>query len=102
MNKIFTGLVAKKIDNKAAEIISAAEGEIVISKKLFALELAVALLGGLVLGMFLSPRKNVQWKIASNNNINSEPEEEDEDYYYDEDDGFENDVLGNKSKFIKL
>ena len=104
MNKIVTSIVTKKAADAAAEAAAKAaklaEGEVVISRKMFMLEIAVAALGGIVLGMFLSPRKTCTYKIASCNHINSEDDENDGDY--DEYDFDDDDDGKNKSKFIKL
>lgn len=103
MNKIVASLVTKKAADtarQAAEDITVfAEEQVVKTRKVYALELAVAVLGGLVLGMFLSPRKTVTYKIASNNNINSCDEDE-EDENYDED--FTEEDSKSRGKFIKL
>ena len=103
MNKLASTLIEKKVKDTAAGIIKAAEETVTVSRKVLTLEIAVALLGGIVLGMFLSPRKKVTYKIASNNRINAaddEEEEEEEDYAEDEDDEDEPD--GRPGKFIKL
>lgn len=102
MEKIAAALAEKKIKDTAAGIIKAAEETVTVSRKVLTLEIAVALLGGIVLGMFLSPRKKVTYKIASNNRINAadDEEEEEEDYAEDEDDEDEPD--GRPGKFIKL
>ncbi|MBO6301767.1 MAG: hypothetical protein J6N15_04965 [Ruminiclostridium sp.] len=105
MNKIVASLVTKKAADtarQAAEDITVfAEEQVVKTRKVYALELAVAVLGGLVLGMFLSPRKTVTYKIASNNNINSCDEDE-EDENYDEDEDFTEEDSKSRGKFIKL
>lgn len=108
MSRIVTAVTEKKIkeaasvlNRTASEVSKKAEEIITMNKKTLMLEIAVALLGGIVIGMFLSPRKKVTYKIASNNRINAdddkddededgneeEPETDDEEYYEDEDDG---------------
>ena len=131
MNKIVAAITEKKIKDTtaavsrtAAAVAKAAEESITMSRKMFGLEIAVALLGGIVIGMFLSPRKKVTYKIASNNRINADDDDEkeedesrsgndDEDgneYYDDDDDDDDDDAdddddddsSDNNSKFIKL
>ena len=110
MNKIITGIVTKKaantVNEAAEKLAELSKGEVVMSKKMFMLEIAVAALGGLVLGMFLSPRKTCTYKIASCNNINSDDDDEgccgDEDCCGDENCCGDEDDSKNKSKFIKL
>ncbi len=96
MNRVLNDVIGKK----ATELAKAAEEEIVISRKVLSLEIAVALLGGIILGMIISPRKKVSYKIASNNNINADDEydEEEDDVPEDETDGDE----PKNGKFIKL
>lgn len=88
MNKIVTSLVSKKAAEAAAEAVGnirqIAEEEVVMSRKMFALEITVAALGGIVLGMFLSPRKNVSYKIASENHDIGGGSDSDEDYGFDD------------------
>ena len=96
MNKIITGIMAKK----AEQIAKAADEEVTVSKKVLTLELAVAVLSGFVLGMLLSPRKTCTYKIASGNHINADDNDDDE---YDDDDEDEEDLRGGKTgRFIKL
>ncbi len=105
MNKITENLIARK----AAELSKAADEQITMSRRVYSLEIAVALLGGIVLGMIISPRKKVSYKIASNNRINDsgdvcdedEPGEEEEENCGEEDkiDCCKNSGNG---KFIKL
>lgn len=102
MNKLAASIAAKKIGEATNEIMKAAEEEITMSKKVYALEIAVALLGGIVIGMFLSPRKKVSYKIASNNNINSCDDEDAEYDEYDEEDDDEQDDRKKIGKLIKL
>ena len=99
MNKAVSGIINKKI----AAISKAAEEEVTVSKKLFSLELAVAFLGGIVIGMFLSPRRNSSYTIASNNQINSCEDEEDDEFEDDGDDDISTaDTKGKSNRFIKL
>ena len=105
MNKMAAAVIDRKVKETASAVAQAAEEMITISRKTFTLEIAVALLGGIVLGMFLSPRKKVTYKIASNNRINADKddEEEEEDDLSDEDeDSGEDEELQEKGKFIKL
>ncbi len=115
MKKIAVDLAAKKLGEKAADIRRAADEEIVISKKVQTLEILVALLGGIVLGMFLSPRKKVSYKIASENHdigggefsVNKpggtdDDDVDDDDFDDDDDDDFDTDDNGKNGKFIKL
>lgn len=108
MNKVVTSIVTRKATDAAKqaaeEITRLAEEQVVKTRKVYTLEIAVALLGGIVIGMFFSPRRNSSYTIASNNrNIGNSPEddydEEEDDFDFD-DDG--NDDGKNKSKFIKL
>ena len=62
---------------KAGKVRSSLDEDITLSKRLHILELAVALLAGLVIGMLISPRRNMT--IASNNNISSNDEEDKKD-----------------------
>ncbi len=135
MNRIVTGIITKKAANAAENaVVSAKEAvegirkladeDIVMNRKVFTLEIAVALLGGIVLGMLISPRKKVSYKIASNNHDIGElapdrhrapgydeyDEDEDEDEEEDssgndadDDDDDEDEAPDNgRSKFIKL
>lgn len=117
MSKIAEVIAEKKVQEAAAVLTKTAEAVtkkadeiITMNRKTFMLEIAVALLGGIVIGMFLSPRKKVSYKIASNNRINSaedDDEEDEEEYYEDEtgagdDDEDEDDDDGRNGKFIKL
>ncbi len=113
MNKMIVAAAAnKKIKDAAAVLTKTAEQlekrseeTVTMSRKTFALEIAVALLGGIVLGMFLSPRKKVTYKIASNNRINSGEDDDGEDGgdgYYEEDDADGDDDDGRNGRFIKL
>ena len=125
MNKILAGIISKQAAKAAGNVVDNAkevaenikklgEEDIIISRKVFTLEIAVAVLGGLVLGMFLSPRKNVSYKIASNNHDigtgeaslpKNCDEDEDDEYEYDEDeddDDFKSDDGNGRNKFIKL
>ena len=78
MNKILAGIISKQAAKAAGNVVDNAkevaenirklgEEDIIISRKVFSLEIAVAVLGGIVLGMLISPRKKVSYKIASNN-----------------------------------
>ena len=96
MNKIISEIISKKL----TQISKTADEEITVSKKMLGLEFSVALRSGFVLGMLLSPRKTVTYKIASNNNINSEDDEPD---WEDEELGDEDEDSDKKhGKFIKL
>lgn len=91
MNKIAAAIVENKVKETASAISEAAEEMITMSRRTHTLEILVALLGGIVIGMFLSPRKKVSYKIASNNHdiggiAPNKPCDEDEDDDYDEDD----------------
>ena len=90
------------VTKTASEVRKNVEENVTMSRKTFMLEIAVALLGGIVLGMFLSPRKKVTYKIASNNRINSEDDQDEEEECYDEDSGDEDKDDGKSGKFIKL
>ena len=109
MNKLAATIMEKKVKETASAVAQAAEEIVTMSKKTFALEIAVAVLGGIVLGMFLSPRKKVSYKIASNNRINTEhdedgdeDEEEDADSDDDNDEDEDDDEIPDNGKFIKL
>ncbi len=128
MNKIIKELVDRKVNEKLNDkmnaVIKAGEEELTMSRKVFTLQIAVALLGGIVLGMLISPRKKVSYKIASNNHDIGElapdrhrapgydeyDEDEDEDEEEDssgndadDDDNDEDEAPDNgRSKFIKL
>ena len=135
MNKIVAGIISKQAAKAAGNVVDNAkevaenirklgEEDIIISRKVFSLEIAVAVLGGIVLGMLISPRKKVSYKIASNNHDIGElapdrhrapgydeyDEDEDEDEEEDssgndadDDDADEDEAPDNgRSKFIKL
>ena len=138
MNKIVAGIISKQAAKAAGNVVDNAkevaenirklgEEDIIISRKVFSLEIAVAVLGGIVLGMLISPRKKVSYKIASNNHDIGEiapdrhrapgydeyDEDEDEDEDEEEEDSSSNDADGDdddedeapdngRSKFIKL
>ena len=135
MNKIVAGIISKQAAKAAGNVVDNAkevaenirklgEEDIIISRKVFSLEIAVAVLGGIVLGMLISPRKKVSYKIASNNHDIGElapdrhrapgydeyDEDEDEDEEddssgndADDDDDDEDEAPDNgRSKFIKL
>lgn len=135
MNKIVAGIISKQAAKAAGNVVDNAkevaenirklgEEDIIISRKVFSLEIAVAVLGGIVLGMLISPRKKVSYKIASNNHDIGElapdrhrapgydeyDEDEDEDEEEDssgndadDDDDDEDEAPDNgRSKFIKL
>lgn len=124
MNKIAATIVEKKVKETASAISEAAEEMITMSRRTHTLEILVALLGGIVIGMFLSPRKKVSYKIASNNhdignskNSRIDDADEDDDEYdadedednYGTDDADENvsvpaDIKGleTNDKYIKL
>lgn len=130
MNKIIKELVDRKVNEKFNDtvnaVIKASEEEITMSRKVFTLEVAVALLGGIILGMLISPRKKVSYKIASENhdigdftgNKHREEDYGDDDEYEeysepavdnsstaddDDDDDDDGETFdGGKSKFIKL
>ena len=76
--------VKDEITRTAAGIKKAAEEEVTMSRKMISLKVTAAFLAGLVLGMLISPRKKVSYKIASDNKIN-QLEEDDYDEDYDED-----------------
>lgn len=88
--------VKEEITRTAAEIKKAAEEEITMSRKMISLKVTAAFLGGIVLGMLISPRKKVSYKIASENHdigggevsLNGHKCNDDdyEDEYYDDDD----------------
>ncbi|MBQ3841614.1 MAG: hypothetical protein II820_02860 [Ruminiclostridium sp.] len=119
MNKLINELVNKKVADKVNSVVKAAEEEITMSRKVFGLEIAVAILGGIVFGMLISPRKKVSYKIASNNHdigdfagskhcteeYDEDEDENEEDTEDDDDNGSDeapdSDING-KSKFIKL
>ena len=119
MNNIVTDFITKKASHAAesavetaketaANIRKYADEEVIISRKMISLKVAAAFLGGLVIGMLISPRKKVSYKIASENHdigggefsVNK-PSDEYEDYDEDEDEddgGFDT----KPGKFIKL
>lgn len=115
MNRIVTSIITKKASNAAENAVESAkeaveslkklaDEDIIISRRVFSLEIAVALLGGIVLGMLISPRKKVSYKIASNNNINGGDDndaDEDGEYEYDEEEDTDENP-GGRNKFIKL
>ena len=89
--------VKKEITRTASDIKKAAEEEITVSRKYISLKVTAAFLGGIVLGMLISPRKKVSYKIASENHdigggevsLNGPHkccDDEYEDEYYDDDD----------------
>jgi hypothetical protein len=111
---IITGAAAKRAAETATQTVEkirkAADEEILVSRKEISLKIAVALLGGIVLGMLISPRKKVSYKIASENHdigggefsVNK-PHDEEEDEDFDEDDNdYESDDDRKHGKFIKL
>ena len=134
MNKILAGIISKQAAKAAGNVVDNAkevaenirklgEEDIIISRKVFSLEIAVAVLGGIVLGMLISPRKKVSYKIASNNHdigelapdrhrapgydeYDEDEDEEEEDSSgndADDDDNDEDEAPDNgRSKFIKL
>lgn len=135
MNKIVAGIISKQAAKAAGNVVDNAkevaenirklgEEDIIISRKVFSLEIAVAVLGGIVLGMLISPRKKVSYKIASNNHDigelapdrhralgydeydEDEDEDEEEDSSGNDDDDDDNDEDeapdNGRSKFIKL
>ena len=136
MNKIVAGIISKQAAKAAGNVVDNAkevaenirklgEEDIIISRKVFSLEIAVAVLGGIVLGMLISPRKKVSYKIASNNHDigelapdrhrapgydeydededEDEEEEDSSDNEADDDDNDEDEAPDNgRSKFIKL
>ena len=133
MNKIVAGIISKQAAKAAGNVVDNAkevaenirklgEEDIIISRKVFSLEIAVAVLGGIVLGMLISPRKKVSYKIASNNHdigeiapdrhrapgydeYDEDEDEEEEDSSDNEadDDNDEDEAPDNgRSKFIKL
>ncbi len=67
MNKLLKSKIRSDLSKKVSEITAVSEEEITVTRKVFALEIAVAALAGLVIGMFLSPRKNVHVTVGSNN-----------------------------------
>jgi len=121
MKKVVTAIADKKLKETLSAVADASEEMITISRKTLSLEVLVALLGGIVIGMFLSPRKKVTYKIASNNHDIGSGEcsgkgcrrddddkyDEDEEYDEDEDEDNEDSIpvsgeLENNDKFIKL
>lgn len=125
MKRIPKTVFEQKITNAAAAALKAAEETVTISRKNLTLEILVALLGGIVIGMFLSPRKKITYKIACDNGARVKPcdncpdiyvgEETEEPEYADEDDDIEDaaddeiaddipqkEELENNGKFIKL
>lgn len=118
MNNIVTEIFAKKAVHAAENAVETAKGaaanirkyadeEVIVSRKMISLKVAAAFLGGLVIGMLISPRKKVSYKIASDNHdigggeysANGRDDEYDEDYDEDEDNGDDDKKHG---KFIKL
>ena len=109
---ILTGMTAKKAADAAAQAVDkvkkAADEEILISRKMISLKVAVALLGGIVIGMLISPRKKVSYKIASDNHdigggeisLNKPCGDEEYDEYDEDEDEPEDDKK--RGKFIKL
>lgn len=109
MNRIAAAVAEKKIKEAAnivtktaSEVVKKSEENVTMSRKMLMLEIAVALLGGIVIGMFLSPRKKVTYKIASNNRINAEDDDDDDEGEYYEDDEEDAGDDDRNGKFIKL
>ena len=78
MNKIVSGIITKQASRAAENVVGNAkeiaenikklgDENIIISRRVFSLQIAVAVLGGIVFGMLISPRKKVSYKIASEN-----------------------------------
>ena len=104
VNDIFTRKAAQAAETAkeaAANIKRFADEEVIVSRKMISLKIVAAFLGGLVIGMLISPRKKVSYKIASDNHdIGEIPGlDYDGDDDYDED---EEDDDKKNSKFIKL
>ena len=120
MNNFVTELITKKASHAAGNAVETAkeaaasikryaDEEVIISRKMISLKVAAAFLGGLVIGMLISPRKKVSYKIASENHdigggevsVNKPCDEyEYDDYDEDDDDDEDNDKK--HGKFIKL
>lgn len=104
VTELFTKNAAKAAETAkeaAANIKRYADEEVIVSRKMISLKVAAAFLCGLVIGMLISPRKKVSYKIASDNHDIGEIPGLDYDGDEDYDENEEDDDKKN-SKFIKL